>query len=261
VSTSIGDQRILQGISLDVHRHVVTTIIGPSGSGKTTLLRTMNLLRTPDEGTIVFNGEVVFDAANNLTSSRRSARWLDLNPLSEMFGHGTLANGRYRRRFGMVFQDFNLWPNLTLYDNISAPLRWSLHLGETEIDDAVRQCASIVKISHLLRKFPHEASGGERQRAAIARALVTKPEILLLDEVTSALDVELAADILKLILLLKDSGHTMVLVTHHLGFAERISDEVLFLSKGKIAEVGGARDLFSHPRTAELTQFLEHLKL
>ncbi len=261
VSTCLNGSRVLHDISLDIHRNLVTTIIGPSGSGKTTLLRTMNLLLTPDQGRLVFNGETMFDAATDAEIMRSAVADSTLNRLSSLFRSSGLANRDHRRRFGMVFQDYNLWPNLTIYDNIAAPLRWSLHLPEADIGQTIEEYAEIVRITHILAKYPSEASGGERQRAAIARALVTKPEILLLDEVTSALDVELAAEVLKIIMNLKERGYTMVLVTHHLHFAERVSDVLVFLSNGRAVEKGRAETLFSNPQTSELSQFLEHLKL
>jgi polar amino acid transport system ATP-binding protein len=261
ISVSINGNLILRDVSVDIQRGLVTTIIGPSGGGKTTLLRTINLLRIPDQGRIVFDGRVVFDASDTPQRTKQHTRGLLLNGFSEAFKTSAVADSEYRRHFGMVFQDYNLWPNLTIYDNIAAPLRWSLHLSESEIRNRVDHHAGVVKIKHILQNYPSEASGGERQRAAIARALVSDPDILLLDEVTSALDVELASEVLKLILLLKDRGHTMVLVTHHLHFAQRISDYVLFLARGTIVERGPAASVFSAPTDSELRQFLEYLRL
>jgi polar amino acid transport system ATP-binding protein len=260
ISVSINGLRILSDICLDIHRRLVTTIIGPSGSGKTTLLRTINLLRRPTGGRIIFNDQVIFDARSVIGGPTPGLGHFFLNGFSDTFKSSGIADSDYRRHFGMVFQDYNLWPNLTLYDNIAAPLRWSLHLDEGEIRRRIEDHANIVKISHILHKYPTETSGGERQRAAIARALVTEPDILLLDEITSALDVELASEILKLVLLLKERGHTMILVTHHLHFAERISDVVVFLTKGRIIETGQSPQIFAMSKTPELRQFLEFLK-
>jgi ABC-type polar amino acid transport system ATPase subunit len=158
----------------------------------------------------------------------------------------------------MVFQEFNLWPNLTLFDNIAAPLKWSLRLSSEEIQARVEECASLVQIKDILHKYPYEASGGQKQRTGIARALVVRPHTLLLDEITSALDPELVSGILECIKQLRERGYTMIIITHHMLFAKQVADRVAFLNNGKIHEIGPTNIIFKHPNTQELYEFLSH---
>jgi polar amino acid transport system ATP-binding protein len=165
----------------------------------------------------------------------------------------------YRRHIGVVFQDYNLWPNLTLFDNIAAPLRWSQRLPEDVVAERVENYAGRVHIGDLLKRYPGEVSGGQKQRAAIARALVVEPAVLLLDEITSALDPELVGGVLDLIAGLVSEQRAMMIITHHLEFARRVADKVAFLHEGRIVEVGPADMLFKSPSNEALVAFVRHL--
>lgn len=254
----------LDNVSLDVNEGEVLAIIGPSGSGKTTLLKTMNLIHMPSSGYISYKGETIFNVKQVREDQSVVLRLFHMiigrNAMVPSHQELILSLNEYRRNFGMVFQEFNLWPNLTLFDNIAAPLRWSLYLQRNEIQVTVERYARLVQIEDIVGKYPNEVSGGQRQRAAIARSLVVKPSILLLDEITSALDPELVSGILELIEQVKERGHTMVIVTHHMSFAKRVADRVAFVTEGEIYEIGRADALFSQPRTQELQEFLGYFE-
>lgn len=253
-------ENALLNVTLEINKGEVLAIIGPSGSGKTTLLKIMNLIVLPDSGSISFGGNTIYKANSIIKETfhfSKLSRYLigkpnnlpSIEPLSKPLNE-------YRRNFGLVFQEYNLWPNLTLFENIAAPLKWSLRLPLSEIEQRVEKYSQLVQIEEILDKYPNEASGGQKQRAAIARALVTNPLILLLDEITSALDPELISGILELIEELKERGHTMVIVTHYMSFARRIADRLAFIQHGVIHDMGPVNELFDQPASEELNQFL-----
>ncbi len=233
---SFGKLEVLRGIDLDLMPGEVLGVIGPSGSGKSTLIRCLNMMEVPSSGTIRFKGREV--------SPRFRGR-------GEAIGTGEL-----RRKVGMVFQHFNLFPHLTVLANVTAgPIKV---LGEPrgEVEARAMDLLGQVGLADKARAYPAHLSGGQKQRVAIARALAMRPEVLLLDEVTSALDPELVGEVLAVIRRLADTGMTMVLVTHEMGFAADVASRVLFMEGGRIAEQGSAEDILRKPESERLRAFL-----
>ncbi|WP_437612070.1 L-cystine ABC transporter ATP-binding protein TcyN [Erwinia sp. V71] len=230
-------QTVLHGIDLEVSSGEVVAIIGPSGSGKTTLLRSINLLETPDSGTIQV-GDILIDAGQPLSKQKLKVRQL-------------------RQQVGFVFQNFNLFPHRSVLENIiEGPV---IVKGENR-DEAVaraRQLLEKVGLHGKEQSFPRRLSGGQQQRVAIARALAMRPEVILFDEPTSALDPELVGEVLNTIRALAQEKRTMVIVTHEMSFARDVADRAIFMDQGKIVEQGPAKQLFSHPQQARTRQFLD----
>jgi polar amino acid transport system ATP-binding protein len=233
VHKSFGHLEVLRGVSLSLERHEVVALIGASGSGKSTLLRCVNLLEPVDAGRIL------------LARREISARQDDVNAV--------------RRRIGIVFQAFNLFPHMTVLRNVCLGPVEALGLSRQE---AVERADALLQRFGLLDKrddYPDRLSGGQQQRVAIVRALAMKPEIMLLDEVTSALDPELVAEVLEVIRELAEGGMTMILATHEMGFARDIARRVFFLDKGVILEEGPPDEIFSQPREERTRQFLQRI--
>jgi len=228
-----GPSVVLDGLDLDVAEHEVVALIGASGSGKSTLLRCVNLLEELDDGTIHLDGEHITDPR--------------VNP------------DLVRRRIGIVFQSYNLFPHLTVLDNITlAPVR----VHKRSRADARAQALALLERIGLAAKadaYPDRLSGGQQQRVAIVRALVNAPRLLLLDEVTSALDPELVGEVLELIRDLKGEGMTMILATHEMSFARSVADRVCFLDGGRIVEQGPPAQIFDAPAEPRTRQFLRRL--
>ncbi len=226
-----GDFTALDGVSFDVARGEVIVIVGPSGCGKSTLLRTLNGLESIQGGTIAFNGESV------------PSNQLPWNLL--------------RQRVGMVFQSYELFPHLNVLEN--------LLLGPSKVlredrSDSARRAGELLKRVGLLSKaesFPRQLSGGQKQRVAIVRALMMRPEVLLLDEVTASLDPEMVREVLDVVSELAHDGMTMVIVTHEMGFARSIADRVIFMDSGKIVEENVPQEFFNHPSTERAKRFLD----
>ena len=228
-----GDHAVLKGIDLAVNRHQVVSLIGASGSGKSTLLRCINALETINSGQIAIDDDVV------------SGPGVDQN--------------RLRRKVGMVFQSFNLFPHLSVEENIMAgPMRL---LGESRA--AAREQAHAlldrVQLGHRAAYYPDQLSGGQQQRVAIVRAIAMRPEALLLDEITSALDPELVAEVLNIVRDLAKDGMTMILATHEMQFAREVSDMVVFLEQGKLLEKGPPEQIFGNPVEPRTRQFLKQI--
>ena len=233
VAKSFGDKAVLQGIDLEVASHEVVCLIGPSGCGKSTLLRCVNLLERIDAGRIILSG-------NEITAPR-----VDQNSV--------------RKRMAIVFQSFNLFPHLTVLDNVTLALRKAHGIRRRDAEARAREVLDRLGLGDKLHDYPERLSGGQQQRAAIARALVVEPELLLLDEITSALDPELVGEVLAVIRELAASGMTMVLATHEMGFARDVADRVYFMHEGRVLESGPPRDVLSDPQQPRTRQFLQRL--
>jgi len=229
-----GTNEVLKGIHLDVAPGEVIAIIGKSGSGKSTLLRCINGMETSDEGTLEVDGL----------------------PLK----HGdTAAMRALRQRVGMIFQSFNLFPHLRVGQNVMLAPTLVKKRGK---DEAVAQAKKLLKRVGLEEKFdatPEQLSGGQQQRVAIARALAMEPAVLLCDEITSALDPELVGEVLRVVEGLAEEGMTLMMVTHEMNFARKVSDRVVFMHAGRIHEIGPPAQIFGAPQTVELRQFLSAL--
>ena len=269
-----GNTEVLKGIDVSVDKGEVVSIIGSSGSGKTTLLRCINFLETPDQGQMILDGETLFDASLLQKDNEKVLREKRLN-------------------FGLVFQSFNLFPQYNVTKNVSLAPTLLLSTKEKLLKKELKAQAKtdksltrkIIKeklgafreeqkaiiekdVLELLEKtgltekansYPCELSGGQCQRVAIARALALKPKILCFDEPTSALDPELTGEVLKVIRSLKDQDHTMIIVTHEMGFAKNVSDKVIFMADGVVEEEGVAKENFENPKSEKLQSFLSNV--
>ena len=223
---SFGKNEVLKGIDYHVEKGEKIVVIGPSGSGKSTFLRCMNLLETPTSGEIWFDGQLITDPKTNIN--------------------------KVREHMGMVFQNFNLFNNLTIMDNITlAPVK----LKRMDKEQASEKALSLLKRVNLTEKadaYPSQLSGGQRQRIAIVRSLAMNPKVMLFDEPTSALDPEMVGEVLDVMKELADSGMTMVVVTHEMGFAREVGSKVLFVDEGIIMEENTPEEFFKHPKNPRL---------
>jgi polar amino acid transport system ATP-binding protein len=242
VGKSYGANRVLKGIDLDVMRGEIVTLIGPSGSGKTTALRCMNFLEAYDEGEIWIKGQLL-----GYRSTGRTLRDQD----------SEAAIAEIRRPVAMVFQQFNLWPHMSVVDNVASPLVLAKKVPKSEARRKALAALTRVGLEHKADVYPTRLSGGQQQRVGIARALAIEPEVMLLDEPTSALDPELVEEVLTVIRSLAQDGMTMVMVTHEMSFAAKISDKVVFMEGGHIVEAGPPAQLFGSTRAPRLQQFLK----
>ncbi|HEY5629023.1 MAG TPA: amino acid ABC transporter ATP-binding protein [Candidatus Limnocylindrales bacterium] len=230
---SFGALDVLQGIDLEVAEHEVIALIGASGSGKSTLLRCINLLEPIDEGRILIEGEEI------------TARRVNVD--------------RIRRRVGIVFQSFNLFPHMRVLDNVTLGPRKVLKRSKADAEADGMRLLERFGLAEKADQLPDRLSGGQQQRVAIVRALAMQPDLLLLDEVTSALDPELVAEVLNVIRELAAGGMTMLIATHEMGFARDIASRVCFLDGGRILEQGPPAQIFAQPREARTRQFLNRI--
>ncbi len=233
VRKSYGDRTVLDAMTLDVDDHEVVCLIGPSGCGKSTLLRCVDLLDPIDAGAIYLDGTDI------------TARGVDTNAV--------------RRRIGIVFQSFNLFPHMTVLDNVPLGARRAQRRARAESEEQARDLLERFGLGDKADEYPNRISGGQNQRAAIVRALMNDPEILLLDEVTSALDPELVGEVLGVIRELADRGLTMILATHEMGFARDVAHRVCFLHEGRVLEAAPPAELFSEPRQERTRAFLQRV--
>jgi polar amino acid transport system ATP-binding protein len=233
VRKSFGKLEVLRGIDLTLAEHEVVCLIGASGSGKSTLLRCINLLEPIDAGRIVIAGEQVTGTA------------VDVNAV--------------RRRIGIVFQSFNLFPHMTVGANVTLGPRKALRLSRAEADARATELLARFGLAEKRDEYPDRLSGGQQQRVAIVRALAMQPELLLLDEITSALDPELVAEVLDVIRELAGGGMTMLIATHEMGFARDVAHRVCFLHEGTILEEGPPAQIFGAPREERTQQFLQRI--
>jgi polar amino acid transport system ATP-binding protein len=221
---------VLHGIDLDVPEHNVVCLIGASGSGKSTLLRCINLLEHVDEGTIIVDGQVI------------TAPKIDVN--------------RLRQKIGIVFQAYNLFPHMTVLQNVTLAPRKALGIPRGEAESRARRLLEQIGLQDKADEFPDRLSGGQQQRVAIVRALATEPKLMLLDEITSALDPQLIGEVLELVRELAQTGMTMILATHEMSFAREVANKVCFLDAGVIHEEGPPEQIFSAPQEERTREFL-----
>ncbi len=225
-----GGNQVLRGISTQICQGEVVAIIGPSGCGKSTFLRSLNLLETPTGGSVIFEGKEI------------TAPGVDVNKI--------------RQKIGMVFQQFNLFANLSIQENITlAPVKLGL-MSKEEADKRALELLERVGLPDKAGAYPSMLSGGQKQRIAIARSLAMNPDVMLFDEPTSALDPEMVGEVLELMKELAKDGMTMVVVTHEMGFAREVASRVMFINEGKICEENEPQEFFSHPKNQRLQDFL-----
>ncbi|MDY3919751.1 MAG: amino acid ABC transporter ATP-binding protein [Candidatus Limivivens sp.] len=230
---SFGDLQVLKGINEEIHEKEVISIIGPSGCGKSTLLRCMNLLETPTEGQVVFEGVNIADKSVNPTI--------------------------HRRKMGMVFQHFNVFPHISVLENVTLAPVCNKLLTKEEAEAKAMELLKKVGLADKASEYPRKLSGGQKQRLAIVRAMAMDPKVLLFDEPTSALDPEMVKGVLEVIRELAMSGMTTVIVTHEMGFAREVSDRVWFMYDGLIAEKGTPDSVFNHTQNPRAIEFLSQV--
>jgi ABC-type polar amino acid transport system ATPase subunit len=230
IRRAYGDRVVLRGIDLDVAAHEVVALVGASGSGKSTLLRTINLTEPIDDGVVLLAGDDVSDPR--------------------------VDADRVRARIGVVFQHYNLFPHLSVLDNVTLASRLVHRMPRAAAEARALELLTAIGLGELARAYPDRLSGGQQQRVAIVRAIATSPQLLLLDEVTSALDPELVGEVLALVRSLAESGTTIVMATHEMAFARDVADRVVFLDGGLIIEDRPAREFFAAPREERTREFL-----
>ena len=250
IRKSFGKTEVLKGINFKLEQGKVLVILGSSGSGKTTLLRSLNFLETPDRGKIIVDGDVLFDSESTEKLSSKQKRDKQLS-------------------IGLVFHQFNLFPqydvlgNVTLAPKLRAKERPDFKKNKAqiyaEIEERAMKLLKQMGLEEKVHNYPCQLSGGQQQRVSIARAMALEPKILFFDEPTSALDPELTGEILKVIRELADTNMTMVIVTHEMNFAKEVSDYIVFMDQGVIAEQGEAQELISNPKTERLQAFLSKI--
>lgn len=227
---SFGKLEVLKGISTEIRRGEVVSIIGPSGGGKSTFLRCLNLLETPDSGQVLFKSQDITDKKLNIS--------------------------QYRQSIGMVFQHFNVFPNLTVLENVTLAPVLEKKVPKDQAKEEAMALLRRVGLGDKANEYPRKLSGGQKQRLAIVRAMAMKPEVMLFDEPTSALDPEMVKEVLNVIRELTRSGMTILIVTHEMGFAREISDRVLFICDGVIKEEGTPERIFTCPHEPSTIKFL-----
>jgi ABC-type polar amino acid transport system ATPase subunit len=221
---------VLRGIDLDIHQHRVVALIGASGSGKSTLLKSINLLERIEDGQIFLKGEDISDPRINVDKTRA--------------------------RIGVVFQQFNLFPHLSVLDNVTLASRKVHHIPRAQAEATAVEWLDRIGLRDKLKQYPDRLSGGQQQRVAIVRAITSNPELLLLDEITSALDPQLVGEVLDLVAELKTGGSTILMATHEMQFARKVADTIVFLKDGVLIEQGTPEQIFDHPQRPETREYL-----
>lgn len=271
IKKNFGDLQVLKGINYEIEKGQVISIIGPSGSGKSTFLRCLNLIEQPTSGVIEYNKEVIFnktykDLKNELNKiedkkskvykeqfkNYKQVRKLEKKEIKKFDKNINI----HRQKMGMVFQHFNVFPNLTVLENITlAPIQCK-NISKVEAEQIAFDLLKKVGLEDKANEYPKKLSGGQKQRLAIIRALAMNPEVMLFDEPTSALDPEMVKEVLDVIKYVAETGMTVVIVTHEMGFAKSISDKVLFMDDGNIIEEGTPEEIFDNPKNPRLISFL-----
>lgn len=230
---NFGSLEVLKGINQTIYQGEVVSIIGPSGGGKSTFLRCLNLLETPTSGRVIFEGQEL------------DAKSTDLDT--------------HRQKIGMVFQQFNVFPHLTVLNNITITPMLEKKVSKADAEKEAMELLKQVGLEEKANEYPRKLSGGQKQRLAIVRAMAMHPDVMLFDEPTSALDPEMVKGVLEVIKNLAESGMTCVIVTHEMGFAKEVSDRVLFIDGGVIAEEGTPDEVFNHPKNERTKEFLSQV--
>lgn len=230
---NFGSLEVLKGINQTIYQGEVVSIIGPSGGGKSTFLRCLNLLETPTSGKVIFEGQELNAKSTDLDS--------------------------HRQKIGMVFQQFNVFPHLTVLNNITITPMLEKKVSKTDAEKEAMELLKQVGLEEKANEYPRKLSGGQKQRLAIVRAMAMHPDVMLFDEPTSALDPEMVKGVLEVIKNLAESGMTCVIVTHEMGFAKEVSDRVLFIDGGVIAEEGTPDEVFNHPKNERTKEFLSQV--
>ena len=230
---NFGSLQVLKGINQTIYQGEVVSIIGPSGGGKSTFLRCLNLLETPTSGKVIFEGQEL------------DAKSTDLDT--------------HRQKIGMVFQQFNVFPHLTVLNNITITPMLEKKVSKADTEKEAMELLKQVGLEEKANEYPRKLSGGQKQRLAIVRAMAMHPDVMLFDEPTSALDPEMVKGVLEVIKNLAESGMTCVIVTHEMGFAKEVSDRVLFIDGGVIAEEGTPDEVFNHPKNERTKEFLSQV--
>ncbi len=230
---NFGDLKVLKGINQKIYQGEVVSIIGPSGGGKSTFLRCLNLLEEPSGGKVIFEGEQLSTKSTDL----------DL----------------HRQKIGMVFQQFNVFPHLTVLENITITPMLEKKVSKVDAEKEALELLKQVGLESKANEYPRKLSGGQKQRLAIVRAMAMHPDVMLFDEPTSALDPEMVKGVLEVIKSLADSGMTCVIVTHEMGFAKEVSDRVLFIDGGIVAEEGSPIEVFNNPKNPRTKEFLSQV--
>lgn len=230
---SFGSLQVLKGINQTIYQGEVVSIIGPSGGGKSTFLRCLNLLETPTSGKVIFEGQELDSKSTDLDT--------------------------HRQKIGMVFQQFNVFPHLTVLNNITITPMLEKKVSKADAEKEAIELLKQVGLEEKANEYPRKLSGGQKQRLAIVRAMAMHPDVMLFDEPTSALDPEMVKGVLEVIKNLAESGMTCVIVTHEMGFAKEVSDRVLFIDGGVIAEEGTPDEVFNHPKNERTKEFLSQV--
>jgi len=233
VSKWFGDLQVLNRVDVDVSEHNVVCLIGASGSGKSTLLRCLNMLEQVQEGEIIVDGQLLT--------------------------HGKVDVNAVRKKIGIVFQAYNLFPHMTVLENVTLAPRKARGIDRQEAESRARLLLRRIGLEAKADEFPDRLSGGQQQRVAIVRALAMEPKLMLLDEITSALDPQLVSEVLQLVRELAESGMTMIVATHEMGFAREVADKVCFLDAGRILEEGPPEQILSEPREPRTREFLSRV--
>ncbi len=232
---SFGSLEVIKGVSFDLNHKERLVLMGPSGSGKSTLVRCLNWIEPPTSGSMVFDGAPVDPATRDIR--------------------------KLREDIGMVFQQFNVFPHLTALQNVALAPEVVRKVSKSDAEQEAMQLLAKVGLSHRASHKPAQMSGGEQQRVAIARALAMHPKLMLFDEPTSSIDVELIHEVLDVMVKLADEGMTMIVVTHEMGFAKEVADRIIFMDQGLIIETGSPSDVFEHPRQERTRNFLSKVHL